>query len=132
MLAELVLLMGGYLWYGYSSSSTDIHIETDEDYIFVLYDATENSMDNFSRKRLFGKEWLVTGNIVHLNPSLISRNDIRILPPENWMGIYEENGKYFYQGGSISYSYKLRSRQANEYKRTQQTYIDSLLTLVLR
>ncbi|WMI69171.1 hypothetical protein [Mangrovimonas sp. YM274] len=131
MLAELLLLGGGYLLYSYSSSSADIHIATDEDYIFVLYDTDENSLDNFSKKGLFGKEWLVSGNIVHLNPSLISRNDIRILPPDTWMSIHEEGGKYFYKGDSIPYIYKLRNRQANEYERTQQVYIDSLLALAL-
>ena len=132
IIAELVLLAGGYLLLNYANSTTDIHITTDEDYIFVLYDAHENSMDRFKKKGLFSKELLINGNIVHLDSSLRYRDDIRIFPPDIWMGGYEDRGNYFYKGDSIPYIYKLRSRQANEYERTQQTYIDSLLTLALQ
>lgn len=132
IIAELVLLAGGYLLLNYANSTTDIHITTDEDYIFVLYDANENSMDRFKKKGLFSKELLINGNILHLNPSLRYRDDIRIFPPDSWMSIGEDRGNYFYKGDSIPYIYKVRSRQANEYARFQQTYIDSLLTLALQ
>lgn len=132
IIAELVLLAGGYLQINYANSTTDIHITTDEDYIFVLYDAHENSMDRFKKKGFFSKELLINGNIVHLDSSLRYRDDIRIFPPDSWMGGYEDRGNYFYKGDSIPYIYKFRSRQANEYARTQQTYIDSLLTLALQ
>jgi len=131
-IAELVLLVGGYLQFNYANSTTDIHIATNEDYIFVLYDAEENSMDRFQKKGLFSKELLIDGNILHLNPSLRDRNDIRIFPPDSWIGIYEDHGYYFYNGDSIPYIYKLRSKQANEYVRSQQTYIDSLLNLAFQ
>lgn len=132
IIAELVLLAGGYLLFNYANSTTDIHITTDEDYIFVLYDAHENSMDRFKKKGFFSKELLINGNILHLNPSLRYRDDIRIFPPNSWIGIGERSGNYFYKGDSIPYIYKARSRQANEYARFQQTYIDSLLTLALQ
>lgn len=132
IIAELVLLAGGYLQISYVNSTTDIHITTDEDYIFVLYDAHENSMDRFRKKGLFSKELLINGNIIHLDSSLLHSDDIRVFPPDSWMGSYEERGAYFYKGDTIPYLYKLRSRQANEYARTQQTYIDSLLTLALQ
>lgn len=132
IIAELVLLAGGYLQINYANSTTDIHVTTDEDYIFVLYDAHENSMDRFKKKGFFSKELLINGNIVHLDSSLRYRDDIRIFPPDSWMSIGEDSGNYFYKGDSIPYIYKLRSRQANEYARTQQTYIDSLLTLALQ
>ena len=132
ILAELVLLAGGYLQINYANSTTDIHITTDEDYIFVLYDAHENSMDRFKKKGFFGKELLINGNIVHLDSSLRYRDNIRIFPPDSWMGCHENRGNYFYKSDTIPYIYKLRSRQANEYARTQQTYIDSLLTLALQ
>jgi hypothetical protein len=132
MMAELVILAGGYIQFNYANSTTDIHITTDEDYIFVLYDAHENSIERFKKKGLFSKELLIKDNILHLNPSLRNRNDIRIFPPDSWVGIYEDRGNYFYKGDSIPYIYKLRSRQANEYSRSQQSYIDSLLTLALQ
>ena len=131
IIAELVLLAGGYLQINYANSTTDVHITTDEDYIFVLYDAHENSMDRFKKKGLFSKELLINGNIIHLDSSLRYRDDIRVFPPDSWMGGHEDRGNYFYKGDTIPYIYKLRSRQANEYARTQQTYIDSLLTLAL-
>ncbi|ARV14160.1 hypothetical protein [Polaribacter sp. SA4-12] len=132
IIAEMVLLSGGYLLINYANSTSDIHITTDEDYIIVLYDAHENSIDRFKKKGLFSKELLINGNIIHLDSSLLYRNDIRILPPDIWMGDYEDRGNYFYKGETIPYVYKLRSRQANEYARTQQTYIDSLLTQALQ
>ncbi|NEV94645.1 hypothetical protein G3567_10865 [Psychroflexus sp. YR1-1] len=132
IIAELVLLAGGYLQINYANSTTDIHITTDEDYIFVLYDAHENSLDRFKKKGLFSKELLINGNIVHLDSSLRYRDDIRIFPPDSWMSVYGDRGNYFYKGDTIPYIYKLRSRQANEYARTQQAYIDSLLTLILQ
>lgn len=130
-LAELIILAGGYLQFFFAHSTADIHISTDEDYIFVLYDAPENSMDRFRKKGLFSKELLINGNIIHLNSSLLHRDDIRIFPPDSWMSVYEGRGNYFYKGDSIPYLYKLRCRQTNEYARTQQTYIDSLLALAL-
>ena len=132
IIAELALLAGVYLQYNYANSTTDIHMSTDEDYIFVLYDAHVNSMDRFKKKGLFGKELLSSGNILHLNPSLRYRNDIRIFPPDSWISIGQDRGNYFYEGDSIHYIYMFRSRQANEYARSQQTYIDSLLTLALQ
>ncbi|WP_439185657.1 hypothetical protein [Carboxylicivirga taeanensis] len=132
IIAELVLLAGLYLQINYANNTTDIHITTDQDYIFVLYDAHENSMDRFKKKGFFSKELLINGNIIHLDSSLRYRDDIRVFPPDSWMGSYEEHGNYFYKGDTIPYIYKLRSRQENEYARTQQTYIDSLLTLALQ
>lgn len=134
LIAELVLLAGGYLLYlqfNYANSTTDIHITTDEDYIIVLYNAHENSLDRFKKKGFFSKELLINGNIIYLDSSLRYRDDIRILPPDSWMSVHEDRGNYFYKGDTIPYIYKLRSRQANEYARTQQTYIDSLLSLAL-
>lgn len=135
LIAELVLLAGGYLLFNYADSTidyekstTDIHITTDKDYIFVLYDSRENSMDRFKNSN----KVLVNDNILHLDPSLRYRDDIRILPPNSWISIGEQSGNYFYKGDSIPYIYMVRSRQANEYARFQQTYIDSLLTLALQ
>ncbi len=129
MLAELVLVLGGYLLYSYTTSTATIHMATDEDYILVLYDTNENSMGRFSKKGLFNKELLITDNIVHLNPSLISKYDIRIFPPDNWLRTGESSGNYFYKGDSIHYRYTIRTRKTNEVKRLQQTYIDSLIAL---
>lgn len=129
MLAELVLVLGGYLLISYSNSTTEIHMATDEDYILVLYDSNENSMYRFSKKGLFNKELLINDNIVHLNPSLNAKNEIRIFPPDNWLGTSESSGNYFYKGDSIAYIYKLRNRTGIEYKKSQQTYIDSLIAL---
>lgn len=131
-ITELILIAAVYLLFSYADSTTDIRITTDQDYILVLYDAHENSLDRFKKTGLFSKELLINNNIVHLDSSLQSRNDIRIFPPDNWMGISDHRGKYFYKGDSIPYIFKLRSKQANEYKRTQQTYIDSLLAQALQ
>ena len=131
IIAELVLIAGAYLQIIYANGTTDIHIKTDEDYILVLYNAHENSLDSFKKKGFFSKELLINGNIIYLDSSLRYRDDIRILPPDSWMSVHEDRGNYFYKGDTIPYIYKLRSRQANEYARTQQTYIDSLLSLAL-
>ncbi|GAB2780971.1 hypothetical protein [Salinimicrobium soli] len=132
LIAELVFLAGGYLLINYANSSTDIHITTDEDYIFVLYDARENSMGRFTKKGLFSKELLINDNIVHLDPSLLKRDDIGILPPDSWIGTGHVSGKYFYKGDSIPYDYMYKSRRETEFSRSQQTYIDSLLNLALQ
>jgi len=102
---------------------------TDEDYILILYDANENSMNRFSKKGLFNKELFINDNIVHLNPSLIHKYNIRILPPDNWTGDIVSHGNYFYKGDSIPYIYKIRNSKGYEYKKSKQTYIDSLITL---
>ena len=132
LIVELVLIIGCYLPLNYANSTTDIRITTDEDYIFVLYDVHENSMDRFKKKGLFSKELLINNNIVHLDVSLQNRNNIRIFPPDSWKGTYQDYGNYMYKGDSIPYIYILKMRRANEYARTQQTYIDSLLTLALQ
>jgi hypothetical protein len=132
VIGELALIAGGYILFCYENRTTDIHITTDEDYIIVLYDAHENSMDRFRKKGFFSKELLVNNNILHLNPSLRYRKDIRIFPPDNWLATYEDRGNYYYKGDSIPYLYQLRSRQVNEYTRTQQNFIDSLLTLAMQ
>lgn len=132
LIAELVLIAGCYLPLNYANSTSDIRITTDEDYILVLYDVHENSMDRFKKSGLFSKELLIYNNIVHLDLSLYNRNDIRIFPPDSWKGTYQDHGNYMHEGDSIPYIYMLKTRQANEYARTQQTYIDSLLTQVLQ
>lgn len=132
LIAELALIAGCYLPLNYANSTTDIRITTDEDYIFVFYDVHEDSMDRFKKKGLFSKELLINNNIVHLDVSLHKKNDIRIFPPDSWKGTYQHHGKYMYKGDSIPYIYMLKTRQANEYTRTQQTYIDSLITLALQ
>ncbi|SOC79685.1 hypothetical protein SAMN06296241_1217 [Salinimicrobium sediminis] len=131
-IVELVLLAGGYFQINYMNSRTDIHINTDEDYIFVLYDARENSMDRFTKKGLFSKELLINDNIVHLDSSLRKRDDIGIFPPDSWVGTGYVSGKYFYKGDSIPYNYMYKSRRETEFARSQQTYIDSLLNLALQ
>ena len=131
ILAELVLLAGVYLQINYANATTDIHITTDEDYILVLYNAHENSIDRFKKKGFFGKELLIEGNIIHLDSSLRYRDDIRVFPPDSWIGSYEDRGNYIYKGDTIPYIYKLRNRKENEFARTKQTYIDSLLTIAL-
>ena len=131
-IVELVLLVGGYFQINYMNSRTDIHITTDEDYIFVFYDARENSMDRFTKKGLFGKELLINDNIVHLDSSMLKRDDIGILPPDSWIGTGYVSGKYFHKGDSIPYDYIYKSGRETEFARSQQTYIDSLLTLALQ
>lgn len=131
MLAEVILVLGGYLLYSYANSTTQIHMITNEDYILVLYD-NENSVDRLSKKGLFSKELFVEDNVVHLDPSLISKNHIRVLPPESWLGTSHSSGNYFYKGDSIRYEYLILNRKGNMYEKTQQTYIDSLIALEYR
>ncbi|GAA4292998.1 hypothetical protein [Aestuariibaculum suncheonense] len=124
---ELLLFAGGYIGFKYMNATTDINISTDNDYIVVFYDAKETSMHHFHNHGLFDKTLHINNNIVHLDPSLCHRNDIRILPPESWMGSYQHQGNWFHQGDSIPYLFLLKNNAPNAYERTQQKAIDSLL-----
>ncbi|MFL1011485.1 hypothetical protein [Flavisericum labens] len=132
MIAELAIItgivLGGDVLFDYGNSYLDVRVSTPEDYILVIFDADENSLDRFSKKGLFGKELLVEdSNIVHLGKSMVSKKDLRIVPPESWIGTYTTEGKYDLQGDSIHYTYMFKTNSNNDYLRSSQVYIDSLI-----
>ncbi|MCH4551435.1 hypothetical protein [Aestuariibaculum lutulentum] len=128
---ELILSIGGYIGFKYMNGTNDIHFTTDKEYILIIYDAKENSMDRFSKTDLFSKELKSNENVIHLNQSLYLSNKIRIFSPDRWNGGFEDNSYYFYQGDSIPYLYMSNSHSPKDQKYTEQQFIDSLLKLEL-
>ncbi len=56
MLGEIVFGILIFLLFSYQNSYTDMNFHTDEDYILVIFDSKENSLEKFNKKGLFGKE----------------------------------------------------------------------------
>ncbi|WMI66004.1 hypothetical protein RBH94_02325 [Aestuariibaculum sp. YM273] len=125
---ELVLCTVGYIGFKYMNSTNDIHFTTDKEYILIIYDVKENSMDRFSKTDLFSKELKSNENVIHLDQSLYLSNKIRIFSPDRWNGGFQDNSYYFYQGDSIPYLYMSNSHSPKDQKYTEQQFIDSLLT----
>lgn len=136
MLGELAIVLSIFLLFSYQNRFTDVNFYTDEDYILVLFDSKENSIEKFKRKGLFGKELKVYGtNKLHLDRSMSLRKDLRIIEPEEWMGSYYNRGKYYFQGDSIEYIYSMkviRETPNINFLRQSEIYIDSLLKQELR
>ncbi|UKM64388.1 hypothetical protein GSB9_00936 [Flavobacteriaceae bacterium GSB9] len=132
LISELVVLviiaLAGYFVHSYNNVYTNVRVSTTEDYILVLFDTDEKSLDKFSKKGLLGRERLIEdANIVHLGKSLASKQDLRVVPPDSWMGTYRIYGTYLFQGDSIHYSYILKENSGNDFVRASQVYIDSLI-----
>lgn len=129
---EIILTIGGYISFSYLNATNDIHITTNQDYILVIYDAKDNSMNHFRKTGLFSKELQIHNHVFHLNPSLCHSNTVRILPPENWKGGFQNSGKYFVNGDSIPYLYVSKHFTPFEQKYMEEHYIDSLLATILK
>ncbi|MCR8666532.1 hypothetical protein NO995_02485 [Aestuariibaculum sp. M13] len=127
---ELILSTGGYVGFKYMNGTNDIHVNTNEDYILVIYNAKENSMNNFKKTDLFSKELKLNENVIHLNPSLYLDDDIRILPPKSWKGGFQNIGKYHFDNDSIPYLYISKTFSPTEQKHIEQQFIDSLLSQI--
>lgn len=118
MLGEIAVAIFFFLVFSYPNSSTDINFHTDQDYILVIFDSNENSLEKFNKKGLFGKELNVYGtNTLHLDRSMSKRKDLRIIELKEWMG------SYYFEGDSIEY----RENPNTNFLRSSEVYIDSLL-----
>ena len=108
------------LYFKYNTSTIDINISTDKDYILVLFDSKENKFSEFERIGFFGKELNVNENIVHVDSSLYNNKDLRINEPGKWGGFSQKQGAIKLKGYLINYTLR-----AND---NQKLTIDSLLS----
>lgn len=130
---ELVAGLFIYLLFSYQNSYTDINFDTDKDYILVIFDANENSISQFNKKGIFGKELNIKNtNIIHLDSSLFLRKDLRINPPKDWKTGYHPISKNELKGDSIKYFYYSKEIHTHYYRRESKVYIDSLFKRELR
>lgn len=131
MLGEIAIALVVFLLFSYQDSYTDVNFYTDEDYILVIFDSKENSIEKFTKKGLFGKELNVYDtNKLHLDRSMALRKDLRIIEPEECIGSYYNRGKYYFQGDSIEYIYSMKLLMGipnTNFLRQSEVYIDSLL-----
>ena len=128
LVVVVVVALVGYFVHSYNSGYTDVRFLNSKDYILVIFDADENSLDRFSKTGIFGKELLVRdSNVAHLGKSLASKQDLRIVPPDSWMGTYIDEGKFAVQADTIHYTYMFRTNSENDFLRTSRVYIDSLI-----
>lgn len=131
MLGEIAFGILIFLLFSYQDSFTDINFYTDQDYILVIFDSKENSLEKFNKKGLFGKELNVYDtNTLHLDTSMAWRKDLRIFEPKEWLGSSYTRGKYYFEGDSIEYIYSMKEFREipnTNFLRSSEVYIDSLL-----
>ena len=128
MIGEITIGIFVFFIFSYQDTYTAINFYTNQDYILVIFDSKENSLSKFNKKGLFGKELNVYNtNIIHLDSTLSSKKDLRIIEPKEWKGSYYTRGKYYLEGDSIVYIYSFKEISNTNYIRQTDAYIDSLL-----
>ncbi|MCY2688743.1 hypothetical protein [Salinimicrobium sp. TH3] len=108
---ELILLLILPISFYYSVSMTDLNVTTEKSYFVVLFDSKENSLTDFKRTGLFGKELSVSHHIIHLDSSLYNNEALRIRVPETWREISNSHGQIKLSGKKINY--RLYSTEEN-------------------
>ncbi|MFO8146262.1 MAG: hypothetical protein R6U03_02615 [Gillisia sp.] len=137
ILGEIAFGILIFLFFSYQDSYIDINFHTDQDYILVIFDSKENSLEKFNKKGLFGKELNVYDtNTLHLNRSMSWKNsmslkrELRINEPKEWLGSFYTRGNYYFEGDSIEYIYLMKEFKEipnTNFLRQSEVYIDSLL-----
>lgn len=128
MLSEVGIAILLFFIFVYHNRSTDINFITNQDYVLVLFDSEDNSQLKFNKKPIFGKELnIYDTNIIHLNPSISLRKNLRINTPKQWERYTQYKGSCKINEDSIEYIFISR-KTLNSYKiKDCQTFIDSLL-----
>jgi hypothetical protein len=98
----------------------------------VLFDSKEKSLSDFQRSGIFSKEMNVYNtHIVHLDSSLASFNNLRIMEPVQWNAFSRQRGRIEINGQSIRYILSSDNLTNPYLHRNPQPYIDSLLNLAI-
>jgi hypothetical protein len=131
MLAEMVIGISLFFIFLYQNRSTDINFITNQDYALVLFDSEDNSQLKFTKKPIFGKELNVYDtNIIHLDPSISLRKDLRIRTPKQWESCTQYRSSCKTYEDSIEYIFISKKTLNPNRIKDCQTFIDSLLNVV--
>jgi len=130
MLAEIVIGISLFFIFLYQNRSTDINFITNQDYVLVLFDSEDNSLLRFTKKPIFGKELNVYDtNIIHLNPSIALRKDLRINAPNTWERYTQYRSSCNMDEDSIEYIFiSKKTLKPNKIKNCH-IFLDSLLNV---
>jgi hypothetical protein len=135
VLTEVLLGVTLYLGISYNNATTQIHFNTDRDYILVLFDRPDSLAMEFESNGLFSKILTVNqGNVAHLNTALAKSSDLQIIEPAHWEGVYYQSGTFTRLGIDLNYIYCFNEKRnpipANDnYLKTLPKYVDSLIDL---
>jgi len=133
VLGEIVVGIVAFLFISFQNRTFDINFHTDKNFIVVLFDSNEKSLPDFQRRGIFSKELRVDNtHIVHLDSSLASVNNLRIIEPAQWDAFSRHRGRIEIDGQSIQYILSSDNRTNPYLHRNPQPYIDSLLNLVIQ
>ena len=132
-LGEIVVGIVAFLFISFQNRTLDINFHTDKNFIVVLFDSNGNTLSDFQRSGIFSKELKVYNtHIVHLDSSLASVNNLRIIEPAQWDAFSRHRGRIEIDGQSIQYILSSDNRTNPYLHRNPQPYIDSLLNLVIQ
>jgi len=133
VLGEVLVGIMAFLFISFQNRTLDINFQTDKDFIVILFDSNEKSLSDFQRRGIFSKELKVYNtHIVHLDSSLASINNLRIMEPAQWDAFSRHKGRIEIDGQSIQYILSSDNRTNPYLHRNPQPYIDSLLNLVIQ
>lgn len=128
---ELVFGILLFIFVTFQDRTTELIIQTDQDFTLIVFDSKENTMDDFKRTGLWKEELQVQNQtIVHLDSSLAVNQRLRVNAPAHWMGFSQEEGWIELHGHSVKYLFRINSS-----RRTEQAAVprlDSLLNELKR
>lgn len=127
MVGEGLILVGILFLFLVFNKTIDLRFETNSDYVLVLFDAEEHSITRFADKGVFGKELIWNRNVIHLDPTMKFRKDLRILAPENWEGFMQKSNVYKPEKDSIPYVLIMKHSLDTGNWIKNQTFIDSII-----
>lgn len=104
LFGELVFGIIIALYFSYQESTIDINIQTNKDYVLVLFDSKDNLLSDFEMNGLFGKELNVYENIIHVDSTLYRKKDLIINEPEIWGGFRQDEGTVELNGQLVNYT----------------------------
>lgn len=133
VLGEVVVGIVVFLFISFQNRTLDINFHTEKDFIVILFDSNGNTLSDFQRRGIFSKELKVYNtHIVHLDSSLASINNLRIIEPAQWDAFSRHKGRLETDGHSIRYILSSDNRTNPYLHRNPQPYIDSLLNRVIQ
>lgn len=93
----------------------ELHVHPDQDYMLIVFDSKENTLDDFKRSGLWNQELHIEHQtIIHLDSALATNPRLRIKEPDHWMGYSEEEGRIQLDGRSVKYLFRSRARTPAE------------------
>ena len=106
-------------------------VHPDQDYMLIVFDSKENTLDDFKRSGLWSQERHIGyQTIIHLDSALATNPRLRIKEPDHWMGYSEEEGRIQLDGHSVKYLFRSRAKTPGE--QALLPPLDSLLNQVRR